>query len=119
MTATPTRTPVGATSTLQLPRLGGGTYSHRVRGRSAVFDDAALTTGATPSSRSVYAAGHVVANPLADPADRGGAAAIDWDATMAFRRHLWSLGLGLAEAMDTAQRGGGLDWTLARRLIRT
>jgi hypothetical protein len=42
---------------------------------------------------------------------------IDWEATLAFRRHLWSCGLGVAEAMDTAQRGGGLDWTGARELI--
>ena len=44
--------------------------------------------------------------------------AIDWDATIAFRRHLWSLGLGVAEAMDTAQRGMGLDWPTSLELIR-
>jgi hypothetical protein len=43
---------------------------------------------------------------------------VDWDRTIAFRRHLWSLGLGVAEAMDTAQRGMGLDWTAAQQLIR-
>ncbi|MBB3042887.1 dihydrodipicolinate synthase family protein [Nocardioides soli] len=108
-----TRTP----TELHLPGADGETRLHRVGPRSAVFD--AAYGGAGVTSRSVYAAGHVVADPLADPADHGTAAAIDWDATLAFRRHLWDLGLGLAEAMDTAQRGNGLDWALARRLIRT
>ena len=67
--------------------------------------------------RTVYSAAHVVANPLAahDPSEGIG---IDWDATMAFRRHLAGLGLGIAEAMDTAQRGMGLDWPNALELIR-
>ena len=51
-----------------------------------------------PKTRRVFAAAHVVADPLGDPV---GTAAIDWDATLAFRRHLWSLGFGVAEAMDT------------------
>ncbi len=62
-----------------------------------------------PASRSVYAAAHVAALP-------GGA--IDWDATMHFRDHLWAHGFAVAEAMDTAQRGLGLSWDLARELIR-
>jgi len=68
-------------------------------------------------NREAYAAAHVVADPLhlADPWAR---AAIDWEATLAFRRHLWGLGLKIAEAMDTAQRGMGLDWTNAQELIR-
>ena len=68
-------------------------------------------------SRTVYAAAHVVADPRADvsPDDP---AAVDWDATLAFRRHLWAHGLGVAEAMDTAQRGMGLDWAGAAELIR-
>jgi len=68
-------------------------------------------------SRVAYAAAHVVADPLAD-ADPLGDAVVDWDATLAYRRHLWSLGLGVAEAMDTAQRGMGLGWSVARELIR-
>jgi hypothetical protein len=68
-------------------------------------------------NRVAYAAAHVVADPLAD-ADPWLDAAIDWDATIAFRRHLWSLGLGVAEAMDTAQRGMGLDWPASLELIR-
>jgi hypothetical protein len=62
------------------------------------------------------AAAHVVADPLADINPREDVA-IDWDATMAFRRHLWSHGLGVADAMDTAQRGMGLGWDTARELI--
>ncbi|MFH8792475.1 dihydrodipicolinate synthase family protein [Streptomyces sp. NPDC017941] len=68
-------------------------------------------------SRSVLAAAHVVADPRADVSPDG-PAALDWDATLAFRRHLWRHGLGVAEAMDTAQRGMGLDWRGAAELIR-
>jgi hypothetical protein len=70
-----------------------------------------------PFNRIAYAAAHVVADPLAD-ADPWLEAAIDWERTVAFRRHLWSLGLGVAEAMDTAQRGMGLDWPTSLELIR-
>jgi hypothetical protein len=59
------------------------------------------------ASRIAYAAAHVV------PGDAG----IDWETTLAFRRHLWSYGLGVAEAMDTSQRGMGLSWETARELI--
>jgi hypothetical protein len=69
------------------------------------------------ATRVVYSAAHVVRDPYAD-ADPSGQAAIDWDATMAFRAHLIGLGLGVAEAMDTAQRGMGLDWPSALELIR-
>lgn len=68
-------------------------------------------------NRVVFSAAHVVADPFA-PGDPSGPAAIDWAATMAFRRHLAGLGLGIAEAMDTAQRGMGLDWPGALELIR-
>ena len=70
-----------------------------------------------PRSRVLFAAAHVVADPLAD-ADPLGPARLDWEATLAFRRHLWSYGLGVAEAMDTAQRGMGLDWPATQELIR-
>ncbi|HWM48790.1 MAG TPA: dihydrodipicolinate synthase family protein [Xanthobacteraceae bacterium] len=70
-----------------------------------------------PFNRIAYAAAHVVADPLADN-DPWVAPAIDWDRTIAFRKYLWSLGLGVAEAMDTAQRGMGLDWTNSLELIR-
>jgi hypothetical protein len=59
-------------------------------------------------SRVAFAAAHVAVG------DKG---RIDWEATLAFRRHLWDCGLGVAEAMDTAQRGGGLEWAMAREVI--
>jgi hypothetical protein len=68
-------------------------------------------------SRVAFAAAHVVADPLADN-DPWLAPAIDWERTLAFRHHLWDLGLGVAESMDTAQRGMGLGWPEARELIR-
>jgi hypothetical protein len=81
----------------------------------------ALVTGsAPPTSRIVYAAAHVVADPLRACDAVAGVEQIDWDATLELRRRLWSLGLGVAESMDTAQRGMGLDWAGARELaLRT
>ncbi|GII80484.1 hypothetical protein Sru01_54660 [Sphaerisporangium rufum] len=70
-----------------------------------------------PRARVAYAAAHVVADPLGGNAP-GAPAAVDWPATIAFRRHLWSLGLRVADAMDTAQRNMGLDWPATRELIR-
>lgn len=67
--------------------------------------------------RIAYSAVHVVRDPLADN-DPWLDAAVDWDATIAYRRHIWRLGLGVAEAMDTAQRGMGLDWQTSLELIR-
>ena len=67
-------------------------------------------------TRIAYSAAHVVADPRATT-DPWLDAAIDWEATIAYRRYLWSLGLGVAEAMDTAQRGMGLDWPTSLRLI--
>lgn len=68
-------------------------------------------------SRIAYTAAHVVCNPLAD-INPTLETAIDWEATLAYRRYLWSLGLAVAEAMDTAQRGMGLTWPTAQELIR-
>jgi hypothetical protein len=73
-------------------------------------------TNAPAVSRAAYAAAHVVADPLTAAAG-GGTGAIDWAATMRVRHRLWDLGLGVAEAMDTAQRGMGLGWVDAQRLI--
>jgi hypothetical protein len=70
-----------------------------------------------PFTRKALAAAHVVADPLSAK-DPWLDAAIDWDATLAYRRHLWSWGFGVAEAMDTAQRGMGLDWTSSLELVR-
>ncbi|HWK29750.1 MAG TPA: dihydrodipicolinate synthase family protein [Solirubrobacter sp.] len=72
--------------------------------------------GAEPRTRTAYAAAHVVADPLAG-GDPTGPARLDWEATLAFRRHLWAHGLRVAEAMDTAQRGMGLDWAATQELI--
>ncbi|MGF1624417.1 MAG: dihydrodipicolinate synthase family protein [Alphaproteobacteria bacterium] len=76
-----------------------------------------VASGRAVRNRVAYSAAHVVADPLAD-CDPWLDVAIDWERTIAYRRHLWSLGLGVAEAMDTAQRGMGLDWTASLELIR-
>ena len=68
-------------------------------------------------NRVAFSAAHVVSDPLAD-VDPWLNAAIDWDRTIAFREHIWDLGLGVAEAMDTAQRGMGLDWPTSLELIQ-
>jgi hypothetical protein len=70
-----------------------------------------------PRERVAYAAAHVVADPAAENV-AGAPAVLDWERTLAFRHHLWSYGLGVAEAMDTAQRGMGLDYPATRELIR-
>ena len=67
--------------------------------------------------RVAYAAVHLVADPLADTTPIS-PIQLDWEATLAYRRYLWSLGFAVAEAMDTAQRGMGLDWATAQELIR-
>ncbi len=97
---------------LTLPRAGGALEQYRL-------SPAALPVPANRQFRSriAYAAAHVVCDPLAD-ADPTGAPVIDWDATLAYRRYLWSLGFAVAEAMDTAQRGMGLGWDSAAELIR-
>jgi hypothetical protein len=69
-----------------------------------------------PRSRVAFAAAHVVADPLGDNG-AGAPAVVDWESTLGIRRHLWSFGLGVAEAMDTAQRGMGLDWATTKELI--
>jgi Protein of unknown function (DUF993) len=73
--------------------------------------------GPPPANRRLLAAAHVVADPLGDNTP-GQPAAVDWDATLEYRHHLWRHGFGVAEAMDTAQRGMGLDWQATRELIR-
>ena len=96
---------------LHLPDASGALSEYRLRGTPLT----ASPLGPDPA-RVVFSAAHVVADPFAD-ADPSGPAALDWQATMAFRRHLSGLGLGIAEAMDTAQRGMGLDWGGALELI--
>ncbi|MBV2365027.1 dihydrodipicolinate synthase family protein [Streptomonospora nanhaiensis] len=98
---------------LRLPTPGGGLSAFTPR--PAPPPPAA--PAAPPRSRVAYAAAHVAADPLAGNAI-GAPARLDWDATLAFRHHLWDLGLGVADAMDTAQRGMGLDWPATAELIR-
>jgi hypothetical protein len=101
-----------ATSQIELPKADGTLETYAPGGPSP------WPAQATPArSRVAFAAAHVVADPLA-PTDPWLEVALDWEATLAHRRHLWDLGLSVAEAMDTAQRGMGLDWPASRELIR-
>jgi len=88
--------------------------------RYTLVHDASPFVAVQPArwNRTAYAAAHVVVDPLkaCDPWD--GSPMVDWDATLRFREHLWRLGFKIAEAMDTAQRGVGLDWPTALELIR-
>jgi hypothetical protein len=97
--------------TLTLPS-ANGTLESYATGAPGQFAKAT-----PPYPRIAFAAAHVVADALAEQ-DPWLDVKVDWDRTIAFRRHLWSLGLGVAEAMDTAQRGMGLDWNGAQELIR-
>ncbi|WP_399678820.1 dihydrodipicolinate synthase family protein [Xenophilus sp.] len=98
--------------TLRLPTAARAIETYTLRGSVPVKPPAGVKF-----DRIAYSAAHVVADPLA-AVDPWLTAAVDWDATIAYRRHLWSLGLGVAEAMDTAQRGMGLDWKTSLELIR-
>ncbi len=101
---------------LQLPLANGTLARYTLTGEAPVR--AADGAKATPRfNRIAYSAAHVVADPRA-ATDPWLDCALDWDATIAYRQHLWSLGLGVAEAMDTAQRGMGLDWPTSLELIR-
>jgi len=97
---------------IELPDEGGKLARYTLTGTP-------IARPATPPifNRIAYAAAHVVADPLRD-AGALAPPAVDWDATMAFRHHLWGLGFRIAEAMDTSQRGMGLDWAGAQELIR-
>ena len=98
--------------TLTLPTAGGSLAPYTLRGSVPAKPPAGVKF-----NRIAYSAAHVVADPLA-AVDPWLQAAVDWDTTIAYRQHLWSLGLGVAEAMDTAQRGMGLDWPTSLELIR-
>ncbi len=97
---------------MRLPTLDGGLEEYALSGIPVP-----VTPVGPARSRVAFAAAHVVADPLGGNAP-GAPAAVDWEHTLAFRRHLWSLGLSVAEAMDTAQRGMGLDWPATQELIR-
>jgi hypothetical protein len=98
--------------TLNLPRADGTLAPYTLSGRTPITPPAAPRF-----DRIAYSAAHVVADPLA-AVDPWLEAAVDWDSTIAYRVRLWKMGLGVAEAMDTAQRGMGLDWPTSLELIR-
>ena len=98
--------------TLKLPTTAGTLETYTLRGTAP----AAPAVG-VKFNRIAYSAAHVVADPLA-AVDPWLQCAVDWDATIAYRQRLWSLGLGVAEAMDTAQRRMGLDWPTSLELVR-
>lgn len=98
-------------ATLRLPTPDGRLESYETGPPSS-----AVISPTKPFNRIALAAAHVVADPLNEK-DPWVASAIDWDRTIAYRRYLWDLGLGVAEAMDTAQRGMGLDWSASLELI--
>jgi len=97
---------------ISLPRADGALQNYTMQA-------APITPHNEPPSfnRTVYAAAHVVIDPLRTDDPWDAAPVVDWDATLAFREHLWRLGFKVAEAMDTAQRGMGVDWPTARELI--
>ena len=97
---------------LNLPTASGRLENYKLRGSVPLKPKSRM-----PFNRIAYSAAHVVSDPLAK-VDPWLQCAVDWDATIDYRRHLWSLGLGVAEAMDTAQRGMGLDWPTSLELIR-
>jgi hypothetical protein len=100
--------------TVLLPAAGGRVERYMLK-NAALPADGGGTTGAV-FNRIAYAAAHVVVDPLA-AGDPHLHAVVDWEATLKFRHYLWDLGFGVAEAMDTAQRGMGLDWPGALELI--
>ncbi|HEX6468754.1 MAG TPA: dihydrodipicolinate synthase family protein [Streptosporangiaceae bacterium] len=110
------------TAKISLPAAGGRLEPYELSGPSAWTAGTETARPGTPApapaaSRIAYAAAHVVADPLGDNTP-GSPAAVDWDATLRFRRHLWSYGLRVADAMDTAQRNMGLDWAATRELVQ-
>jgi len=100
-------------TTINLPNPDRSITSYTLTGQPIPF----VRHKAADFNRIAYAAAHVVADPLASN-DPWLTPAIDWEVTLKFRHRLWDLGLGVAEAMDTAQRGMGLGWAEAQELIR-
>ncbi len=93
------------------------TYAGTIEPYRLTVEPLKVRAPAVPLSRTAFAAAHVVSDPLKERSPWDTRPAVDWDATLAFRIGLWDQGLGLAEAMDTAQRGMGVDWLTARELI--
>lgn len=99
-------------TSLLLPNHDGGTRLYKLQAATSWVKPAAPLT-----SRRAYAAAHVIPEATADNTP-GAPAQLDWEATLAYRHELWSYGLGVADAMDTAQRGMGLDWAATQQLIK-
>ncbi|WP_298822412.1 dihydrodipicolinate synthase family protein [uncultured Roseibium sp.] len=93
------------------------TYENTLEAYSPTGDALTPRAPRTTLTRTAFAAAHVVSDPLAERAPWEGSPAVDWENTLRFRHWLWDQGLGLAEAMDTAQRGMGVDWPTAKELI--
>ena len=93
------------------------TYENRLEPYTLSGDALIPRAPRRPLTRTAFAAAHIVSDPLAERDPWEGSPAVDWDNTLRFRHWLWDQGLGLAEAMDTAQRGMGVDWPTARELI--
>lgn len=97
---------------IKLPNPNGQTAVYTLRGNAV-----ATAPAGTKFNRIAYSAAHVVSDALASN-NPWLDCSVDWDTTIAYRQHLWKLGLGVAEAMDTAQRGMGMDWNTSLELIR-
>ncbi|AML52206.1 dihydrodipicolinate synthase family protein [Falsihalocynthiibacter arcticus] len=93
------------------------TYENTLKTYTLIGDPLVPQVPSVPFTRTAFAAAHVVSDPLAERAPWVGRPAVDWENTLKFRHTLWDQGLGLAEAMDTAQRGMGVDWLTAKELI--
>lgn len=107
-------------TTILLPEANGrlATYSPGEPNPQVLNAHRGESTPGDSTARVFFSAAHVVADPFSGNDDPWHSAAVDWDTTLAYREYLWSLGLGIAEAMDTAQRGMGLDWPSALELIK-
>lgn len=103
---------MGSSEMLTLPTASGRLEPYRLSGEPLL-----PRAPRVPLTRTAFAAAHVVSDPLRERNPWDTRPAVDWEATLRFREGLWDQGLGLAEAMDTAQRGMGVDWATARELV--
>lgn len=93
------------------------TYAGSLEPFSITSEPLTIRSPRAPFTRTAFAAAHIISDPLRERSPWDTRPAVDWDATLNFRVQLWDQGLGLAEAMDTAQRGMGVDWLTAKELI--
>ncbi len=93
------------------------TYAGTLEGFTITSEPLVARAPLVPLTRTAFAAAHIVSDPLRERAPWDTRPAVDWESTLNFRVQLWDQGLGLAEAMDTAQRGMGVDWLTAKELI--